>query len=66
MDKCVRQNSKPWAKYNSFNGFYLPRLDQKDFVLPILSVLSDRKPYTTSKLNNAVTDHFSLSEDQKM
>lgn len=53
----------------SMNGYIKNIADtvpsQKDFVLPLLSILSDRKPYTTSMLNNAVAAYFSLSEDQR-
>ncbi|MEH7482441.1 restriction endonuclease [Neobacillus drentensis] len=38
---------------------------QKQLVLPVLSILSDRKPYTTSMLNDAVATYFSLSDDQR-
>jgi restriction system protein len=38
---------------------------QKEIIIPLLSLLKDKKPYTTSMINNGVAEYFSLNEEQK-
>lgn len=64
LNKIFEENSnKPVNSYNKDIAGTIPT--QKDIVLPLLSILKDRKPWTTTMLNQGVADCFSLSEEQK-
>jgi len=64
LKKMVEKNTnKPMNIYNKDIAETIPT--QKEIVLPLLSLLKDRKPWTTTMLNQGVADFFSLSEEQK-
>ncbi|MGF2615805.1 restriction endonuclease [Rossellomorea vietnamensis] len=37
---------------------------QKDLVVPLLNLLRDKKPYTTTMINDGVINHFGLNDEQ--
>ncbi|KKI91858.1 hypothetical protein WQ54_12645 [Bacillus sp. SA1-12] len=38
---------------------------QKELVIPLLSVIRDKKPYTTTMINNGVAEYFKLTDEQR-
>lgn len=65
LNKMVEKitNKQPVNIYNKDIANTIP--PQKEIVLALLSLLKDRKPWTTTMLNQGVADCFSLSEEQK-
>ncbi|WP_121613937.1 restriction endonuclease [Mesobacillus foraminis] len=64
INKAVEKNIlKSSNTYNKDIAETIP--NQKEIVLPFLTLLKDKKAWTTTMLNQGVADYFSLNEEQK-
>ncbi|MBY6054754.1 restriction endonuclease [Cytobacillus firmus] len=64
LTKLVAKNtSKSLNIYNKDIAETIPT--QKEIILPMLSLLKDRKPWTTTMLNQGLAEYFLLNEEQK-
>jgi restriction system protein len=56
------ENNKVINSYNRTIADTLP--SQKELIIPLLNVLKDNKPYTTTMINDGVCKYFGLTEEQ--
>lgn len=64
-DKEIEQLIKKYSLFNEREQALVDLIpSSKELIIPLLTVMSDKKTYIASMLNKGVSEHFSLSEEQ--